>query len=206
MRMLRSADGAAMVTALMLTMLALVISMGLIYSVTNGARISASQKRYRSALAAAHGGVELLTLEIMPRLFQTGVTQAGIKGDFSLLNMQLPQYDCLQQKLKTPSADWNLCSAAQVSADPAEMPDLAFTLSGSSQEKGFSVTAKIVDTVPGNSDNGAADYLDVGLSVAGKDEVVHPQHVPGIYHLSVQGVRDGASNREKARLSVLYAY
>jgi hypothetical protein len=42
--------------------------------------------------------------------------------------------------------------------------------------------------------------------VSGKEEIVHPQHVPGIYNLSVQGEREGGASREKARLSVLYAY
>jgi hypothetical protein len=48
--------GAALVTALMLTLLALVISTTLLYVVMAGSRLSGSHKRYRTALAAAKGG------------------------------------------------------------------------------------------------------------------------------------------------------
>ncbi|EKD59392.1 MAG: type IV pilus assembly protein PilX, partial [uncultured bacterium] len=42
--------------------------------------------------------------------------------------------------------------------------------------------------------------------VSSRDDTVHPRHVPAMYNLSVQGVREEAGSREKARLSVLYAY
>lgn len=204
MRILGREDGAALVTALMLTMLALVIAMALLSSVITGIRISASQKRYRSALTAAHGGVELLTREIIPRLFR--VDEAGVKDGFTDIDLQLPQYNCLKQKLDYSSAEWTACNQAQSSSDPAQSPDVTFRLN-SDNKTGFLVSTKIVDTVPGNSDkNGIIDYLDQGSSVSGKDEGIRPQHVPGLYNLSVQGEREGGLSQEKARLSVLYAY
>ncbi len=207
MRILRCEAGAALVTALMLTMLSLVIALALLSTITMGTRISASQKRYRSALAAAHGGVELMTQEIIPRLLQTdplNTTQDGIKNDLSPVNLQLPQSGCLQQKLNTPTNKWN--AACSSSADPTQSPDVTFRLSGSVQETGFNVSAKIVDAEPGNSDKSFVELLDVGMSASGRDEVIHPQHVPALYNLSVQGVREGGGSREKALLSVLYAY
>jgi hypothetical protein len=201
MRVLRSEDGAALITALMLTMLSLVIAMALLSTVTMGTRISASQKRYRSALSAAQGGVELLTQELFTRLFVDAAD--SLKNDFSAVELQLPQYGCLQQKLNNPTAKWGDCDA---SADPAKSPDLTLRLSGPAKDKGFNVSVKIVDSVPGNSDKGGIDYLDTGMSAAGKDEVIHPQHVPGIYSLAVQGEKQGGDQREKARLSVLYSY
>jgi Tfp pilus assembly protein PilX len=211
MVVLRHEDGAALITALMLTTLALVITMALLYTVTVGTRISASQKRYRSALAAANGGVELFTQEIIPRLLQPDTTevkaQSDFARDFALINLQMPQYGCLQQKLNTPTSKWSACSAAQSSADPSESPDVTFKLSGATNEKGFTVSTKVVDTVPGNTDRSGINYLDPGTSVSGNgSETIHPQHVPSIYSLSVQGVREGSGAREKARLSVLYAY
>ena len=204
MAILREEKGAALVTALMLTMLSLVISMALLYSVTMGTKISASQKRYRTALAAAHGGVELFTREIIPLLFQSGITRESVQSQFSLVNLQLPQYACLQQKLNTPTGKWT-CADPDPS-DPTVSPDVTFQLSGSATDQGFNVSAKIVDSVPGNTDNSGMEYLDAGNSVAGTDEVIHPQHVPGLYDIAVQGVRRGGNNSEKARLSVLYAY
>jgi len=206
MRTLSNSHGAALVTALMLTMLALVISMALLYSVTNATKTTASQKRYRTALAAAHGGVDLLTMEIIPRLLQSNSAQSSIVSDFSQLGMQLPQYACLQQKLSTPTAGWGgACTPVQGSADPSQLPDILFSLNGY-QEASFSLSAKVVDSVPGNSDLSGNDQLDLGLGTSGRDEVIHPQHVPGVYSLAVQGVRDGGGQNEKARLSVLYAY
>jgi hypothetical protein len=205
MSRLRNQDGAAMVLALMLTMMALVISLALLYSVTSGTKISASQKRYRSALAAAHGGMEVLTREIIPRLFLVE-SKESLEGSFADIDLRLPQYDCLQQKLNSPTAQWSACSPDQVSPDPAHSPDATFKLSGAMpQEKGFDLATKIIDSVPGNSDKGDQGLLDPGAAVAGSDEVVHPQHVPGLYNIMVQGAREGGS-REKARLSVLYAY
>jgi hypothetical protein len=206
MRLLRSESGAALVLALMLTMLALVISLALLYSVTSGTKISASQKRYRTALAAAHGGMEVLTREIIPRLFMVE-GKDSLEASFREISLKLPQYDCLQQKLSNPTANWSACTPQQVSPDPAQAPDATFRLSGAlPQEKGFDLATKIIDSVPGNSDKSGNDLLDPGNPVAGNDGVIHPQHVPGLYSIMVQGVREGGSAREKARLSVLYAY
>jgi len=207
MRILSCEDGAALVTALMLTMLSLVVALTLLYTVTAGTRISASQKRYRSALAAAHGGVQLVTREIIPRLLQLNPqTQAGLHDDFSLIGLRLPGYGCLQQKLSSPTGSWSSCSAVQSNADPADAPDLTFTLGGSlSSDPGYQVSVKIVDVVPGNSDaSGGNDLLESGSSVSGREEVIQPQHVSGLYSISVQGA--GEASREKARLSLLYAY
>jgi len=207
MRILCREDGAALVTALMLTMLSLVIAMALLSSVITGIRISASQKRYRSALTAAHGGVELLTREIIPQLFDSAVNLDSLKNQYEKIDLQLPQYDCLKQKLDYSSSQWSdACNAAQSSSEPAQSPDVTFKLK-SDNKTGFLVSTKIVDTVPGNSDkNGTIDYLDQGSSVSGKDEGIRPQHVPALYNLSVQGEREGGLSQEKARLSVLYAY
>jgi Tfp pilus assembly protein PilX len=206
MRILRGEGGAALITALMLTMLSLVVALALLYTVSAGTRISASQKRYRSALAAAQGGVELATQDIIPRLLQrasfTGMSD--LQSDFALINLTLPGYGCLQQKLTVPSAAWSPPCQAQAASDTTAEPDLAFTLGGQPSEPAYSVTMKIVDSVPGNSDTDSIDLLDAGSSVTGREEVIHPRHVPGMYQLSVQGV--GRSSHEKARLSLLYAY
>jgi hypothetical protein len=207
MRILSGEAGAALVTALMLTMLSLVVALTLLYTVTAGTRISASQKRYRSALSAAHGGVQLVTRVIIPRLLQLNPqTQTSLQDDFSLIGLRLPGYGCLQQKLISPTASWHGCSEAQANADPADAPDLTFTLGSTlASDPGYQVVVKIVDAVPGNSDaSGGNDLLESGSAVSGKDEIIRPQHVPGMYSISVQGA--GEVSREKARLSLLYAY
>jgi len=205
MRILPGEDGAALVTALMLTVLSLIVALTLLYAVTAGTKISASQKRYRSALAAAQGGVELVTREIIPRLLQLQPeSEANLQDEFSLIALQLPNPDCLQQKLGSATASWSACGGP-TSSDPSDHPDFSFTMGGvQAFEPGYSVTMKIVDTVPGNTDNAGLDLLDPGNSVAGRDDGIRPQHIPGIFNISVQGL--GGNSREKARLSLLYAY
>jgi len=210
MRKLSSQDGAALVTALMLTMLSLVVAMTLLYAVTAGTRITGSQKRYRSALAAAHGGVELVTQQIIPSLLQQNLEpgtalQTQLLNNFAPIGLQLPAFACLQEKLINPTSAWSTACAAQAALpDIADTPDLSFVLPGLPSEPGYSVTMKIIDTVPGNSDTAGFDLLDPGSSVAARDEEIRPQHIPSMFNISVQGV--GGTPREKARLSLLYAY
>lgn len=205
MRMLGSQNGAALVTALMLTALSLVIAVALLTMITTGIQVSASQKRYRSSLSAARGALDLFTQELMPRLFQPETTAGILEGEFSGIRLQVKLDTCLRQKLTLPPAAWTGCSAAQASSDPAAAPDVSFRLAGIPDTGGFTVSTKIVDTVPGNTDRSGYDLLDAGGAVAAQDEVVRPQHVPAMYHLAVQGSREGVA-RERARLSVLYAY
>lgn len=206
MRKLRSQQGAALVTALMLTVLALVIAMALLTMTTVHTDVSASRKRYLSSVGAARGGVELLAREILPRLLQNPGEVAVMEEQHSLIALKVNLSDCLKQKLDRPAAGWNKCSAAEASANAARAPDVVFRLSGVPPAKGFTVTSKIIDTVPGNTDRSGNELLDEGNSVATRDEVIRPQHVPAIYNLSVQGSREETGMREKANLSVLYAY
>jgi hypothetical protein len=206
MRLVSSERGAALVTALLLTMLSLVMALTLLYVVSTGSRISASQRSYRTALAAAHGGVELFTQEIIPLMF-SGTSATSLQDTLSPVHLQVPEFDCLQQKLSVATAGWSQACRDKAGSDPSRFPDATFRLSsGRPSENGFTVSTKIVDSVPGNSDRGGVDYLDLGGGVAARDEVIHPRHVPGIYSIAVQGVREGGGAREKAQLSVLYAY
>ncbi|WP_246043762.1 pilus assembly protein PilX [Geomonas edaphica] len=192
-------------TALMLTALSLVIAVALLTMITAGTQVSASQKRYHSSLSAARGAVDLFTQELMPRLFQPETTIVDLEREFSGIELHVKLDACLRQKLTLSPGSWTACSAAQASNDPAAAPDVSFRLAGLPAARGFTVTTKIVDTVPGNTDRSGYDLLDAGGAVAAQDEVVRPQHVPAMYHLGVQGSREGQT-RERARLSVLYAY
>ncbi|GFO55182.1 type IV pilus minor pilin PilX [Geomonas sp. Red276] len=200
-----SQRGAALVTALMLTTLALVISLSLLYVVITGTRLSAGQKRYRTALAAARGGVSLMTEELIPRLFNSA-SAGDLETEFALVDLKVPQFDCLRQKIDHASDRWNLCTPAQVSADPEEYPDAVFRLKGGLDTTGFRVSSKIVDTVVGNTDQSGIDFLDTGGAASSKDDIVHPRHVPILYSIAVSGTRSGGPVREKAKLSLLYAY
>ncbi|MBU5613309.1 pilus assembly protein PilX [Geomonas azotofigens] len=206
MAALRSERGAALITALMLTTLSLVIAMALLTTIITGTHVAASQKRYRSSLTAAQGGVDLFTREIMPRLFQSDYGATSFATDFPGLELKVTLSPCLRQKLTLPGSSWTSCDPAQASSDPTQAPDVSFRLAGLPAAAGFSIGTKIVNTVPGNTDRSGYHLLDAGGAVAAQDDVIHPQHVPTMYHIRVQGVREEPGTQEKARLSFLYAY
>lgn len=206
MATIRSESGAALITALMLTTLALVIAMALLSTIIAGTQVAASQKRYRSALTSAHGGLDLFTSEILPRLFQSGYGNSDFQRDFPGIDLKVMLDPCLQQKLVLSRAEWSACSDAQANPDPSLAPDTTFRLAGEPPATGFNVSTKIIDTVPGNTDRSGYYQLDAGGAVAAQDDVIRPQHVPAMYNMYVQGMRGEQGTREKARLAVLYAY
>ena len=209
MRYLRNEDGIALLTALMFTLLCLGMIMTLLYYVAAGTRMSAAQKRYRNSLEASYGGTEFITKTIIPRLFNN---YSG--GKYSLLhdfgptanNLDLAfASNGLSTKLITATAGWGSLSKT---VNPKDAPDLTFTLKGMNPPSGdFKVYTKIVDTVAGVGliDASGVDYLDAGLGVAGTNSSTATPRTPTIYTIEVQG-ENAVNSKEKAGLSVLYAY
>jgi len=206
MRKLGNEDGIALVTALMFTLICLAIVTALMQMLLLETKLSSSQKNYRNSLDASYGGTELITKEVIPRLFgnySTGIgpLMTAFGGDSKL---GLVVNAGLRTKLVTATNDWGTLSKTM---DAKDNPDLQFTLKGldSNPNTNFKVYAKIVDTIPGNSDTTGVDYLESGAGVAGAGSGISPKHNPVLYSLEVRGER--ASNaKEKALLSVLYAY
>lgn len=207
--LLKGEEGAALITALLLTSLALVISTALMYAVIMGSHVSATQKRYHSVLAATQGGVEALAREIVPYLMERSdsgtVAWTAVESHFTEIALKrgVATESCLTDKLNKATDHWG--AGCSQTADPTDKPDLVFTLKGPSSSSGFTVFSKIVDTVPGNSDRYAKDLLDAGTSVAGNEEGIRPVHVPALFNITVFGQRQD-STREKAKLTVLYSY
>lgn len=202
MRSIRNEKGIALVTALMMTLISLIITLALLYMVTTGTQMSASQKRYKSALEASHGTVQLFTKEIIDRAFK-GYSSSQFNRDsgYAAIGLTMTGNACLQDKLTKPTAQWgNACSNTP---DPKLSPDMTAILKGD-DSSGFNVYAKIVDTVPGNSDMSGLE-LDSALGVAGTGGGISPQHLPGLYTVEVLAER-GTNTREKAELSALYEY
>ncbi len=204
MDILRNENGVALITALLLTLISLVIAMMLLYMVIMGTKMSAAQKRYKNSLAASYGGVELFTGEVIPKLFQ-GYSTSKISDAIPGIDLNIATTNaCLQQKVKSRVADWTSCNADSMTADPKKSPDMSFRLPGMSPGSDYTVFAKIVDTKPGNSDQ-SGNYLDAGVAVAGNVPGVPPPHQPSLLTIEVQGERSD-NPQEKANLSVLYMY
>jgi hypothetical protein len=205
MHMLRNENGVAMVTSLVLTLISLAITIMLLNMVIMGTKMSASQKRYRNALQASYGGVEVFTKEVIPRLFE-GYLPSQLAAKISNIGLNpIADNDCMQQKLNSSVTGWTSCQAGSTTADPKVLPDMSFRLNGLPTESDFTVFIKIIDTVPGNSDTSNINYLDPGNSVVGNAGGISPQHLPSLFTIEVQGERT-ANPQEKAHLSVLYAY
>jgi hypothetical protein len=214
MKKLRNEKGVALLMALILTLVSLGMIMAVLYLITQGMQVSASSRRYKSALEASYGGVEVFTKEIIPQLMGAG-TPSGLENVLAgIAPTQYPSYaahqtysSCMKTKLANPASNWgNMCGASPSSSTnlPASY-DMWFTLKGPPLQPNFNVYVKIVDTQPGNSDLTGQTQLDSGSGVAYGASGISPMHIPATYHIETQA--QSASNpREKARLSVLYAY
>lgn len=215
MKVLRNQDGIALITALMFTLICLGMVMTLLYYVLAGTKMSAAQKRYRSALEASYGGTEFITQSIIPRLFAPLLTdyldkKASLMSDFGTsLNLAFTSDaltpNAFYTKLTTSTSAWP--STLSKTVNPKDMPDLTFTLLGQNSGSNYKVYTKIVDTVTGVGllDTSGIDYLDGGMGVAGTSSSTQTPRTPNIYSIEVQG--EAAVNPvEKAGLSVLYAY
>lgn len=204
MNKLKNEKGIALITALLLTMIALLVLMAVIYMVTQGVQVSAAHKRYSTTLEASYGGVEVFTKEIISKSLQSPGSAPVLDP---LLNAAFSRYTgCFQKKLNYPTTQWQSlgCGADARTTDPKVAPDTTFLLQGLPNQSNFKIFSKIVDTVPGNSDGSGIELLDNAAGVAYGNSGVSPQHVPTLYRVEVQGEREN-NPKEKARLTVLYA-
>jgi len=210
--------GAALITALMLTMISLAIVMLLLYYVTTGLQMSGSQKRYKNVLEAAYGGASLSVNEFIPKLnsaifgnYSSGVQE--LLADYassSNLTMTLGNQACLQQKLDNATANWGACSKT---LDPRDNPDMTFVLKSTldpskfNQPPGYKVYTKIVGTpVKGNTDKADMPNLRKAENVVESAEIAGGGvTIPTTYRIEVRAERV-TNPLEKANISVLYAY
>ncbi len=208
MKKLRNQDGIALITALMFTMLCLGMIMTLLYYVIAGTKMSAAQKRYRTAVEASYGGADLVTKAIIPSLFSnpTVLGMNNLVTQFSNLNLKFDS-GALNVKLTTSTSAWPTTAGFSKTADPKDMPDVTFDLQGQSAGSTYKVYTKIVDTVGGVGllDTSGVDYLGSGMGVAGTSTATQSPRTPHLYSIEVLGEAK-VNPREKAALSVLYAY
>jgi hypothetical protein len=203
-KLINNKKGVALVTALMLTLISMGIIMALLTMITAGTKLTGAQKRYRTAMEAAHGGSEVAIKDIIPlilRNYSTSTLITQLQTDFSSIGLQVATNQaCLQAKLSKSSSQWPAgCSSAM---SPKQSPDMSFTLQATAGDP-YRVYAKIVDTVSGNSDLSGLQLE--GAGVAESSPVLTPQHFPYLYRVEVQGERS-ANAREQANISALYAY
>jgi hypothetical protein len=225
---LKNEKGLALVTVLILSLIALAIISTLIFMVTQGTKVSGFYKRYSTSLEAGYGGAEIVTALVNNRgqLDITGLgvnfpTQCvcGFDADPTDEVYFLPSPDtCLCRKLCIPpyksdgtTYNWGVAGAGACPADGASMnidvnkdltvPDMQFNLSGTGVD--YRVTAKIVDTTLGVSDM-SGEQLSCGSGTGYPCEGFHGEPTPYLYRIEVN-TRSITTN-EKSRLSILYAF
>lgn len=233
MKYLKSENGVALITALMFTLLSLVISMALLYMVTAGAKTSGALKRYKTALDATYGGTEIITKEILGKALEfsnystTGnpfkTYLPGKLGTLTILSES--NLGCLHERLTTPRRFWSTaCSAIS-----SNSPDISFRLNAleTDPNKQYRVYSNIVDTsewkitsfpgtgvkvtnsLAGNSDvtsGGEDSGLTQGAVVGSGGPALKSPHYPYVYKIEIQGERMNNPKMEKGNISVLYAY
>ena len=218
MNRLRNERGIALVTALLLTLIALAIVGAVLYMVTQGIQISASSKRYKTALEASNGGLDIFSKDILTQIY-TGTHSTQVKSQFSSISLNFfgTYTSCMNHKLTTPTAQWDTttghaCGSTARIINPKVNYDAMFTLKGTTTATNYTAYAQIVDTVPGNSDrSGLVGQLGSGTGVAGlgsglgTGSGISPVHTPALFTIEIQGEKS-TNPSEKAKLSVLYAY
>jgi hypothetical protein len=199
--------GIALVMVLILAAISLAIMAALIYMITASTQVSGIQKRYRTALEAGKGGAVVA--------FQT----IGAGGDPNLagIAVSIPALNvggtnCFAAKLNNATADWpkdgsgnDICSTS-FTIDPTQSSSYDWSF-GLGAAPAYTVYAKIVDTVNGNSSRSVdalGPLLKSGVVNANIGEVP-VQSFPYLYTLEIEAVNP-VNTAEKADYSVLYEY
>ncbi len=193
-----SERGAALVLILILMGVSLAFTAGLLYLVTSSTRMAGSQKRFETALEAGKGGINATRMMISAR---------G-NPNMALANFQLPAQnvggvDCLTNKLNNPTVSWNgACnSTPAITPGTSTTYDMSFNL-GTSPDQ-YTVYAKIVDTVEGNS-GPATGLVKSGVVLSNSGQITVVQ-VPYLYTVEILS-QNAVNPLERARVSALYQY
>jgi hypothetical protein len=186
MKILRNEKGFALVFVLILAAIALVMTLGMLSMVSRGSYVSGQQKRFRTAVEAARGGVEA-TLQMI-----------SSRGNLTVPYDNLVLDNAVATKLGNPTGAWvGLNSSITIDPDAPATYDMRIDLST------YRVYSKIVDTVEGNS--GANEGLEKGAVVNTGSGEVTVVSIPYLYTIEVLS-QSQSNATERSKFSVLYQY
>lgn len=200
MRYLKNEKGVALAMALVLAVISLAFASSLMYISTRGAKMSGLEKRYKTALGASKGGIQLSS-----NIVGAGGNDASALASFDDTN-------CLNAKLFNKTAEWATtgCPGAdQRNADPFTRPDVFFVLGAAPDD--YVVSVKIIDTIEGNSppvSGGSGETVDVkGVVEGGRGQsgIIVPLHMPFLYTIEVVS-RSNTNPDEIAQVTYLYGH
>ncbi len=157
------------------------------------------------------------------------ITSAGVPV-FSVIFLGNTSDDCLKQKLKFPRGAWattnpqtynpltydstayywpactgDRATTIDAFTSPAS-EDFKFDLPGANPGQTFTVYAKIIDTVKGNTEEGGIGGKLGGSGVVSSMEgEITPPPMPSLYRIEVQA-QDATNPQQRSKYSVLYAH
>jgi len=195
--------GIALVMVLIISLISLVIMSGLIYMVTTGTQVSGVEKRYRTALEAGKSSIDIAYQVFSSRGVNPFTAVEGAPISFSITSPGT----CLTNKLNNATYlngayNWGGCdSSLTITPATTSTYDMTFKIVGTSLD--YSVYAKIVDTVAGNS-GGDEGLVKTGVVISNSGEVP-VMHIPYLYTVEIAS-ENTKDPTERTRLSALCQY
>lgn len=179
---LRTQSGIALITAMMLALIAMAIAVATVYMILQSTEVSGMKKRYTTAVGGAKCGIVADAF-----IISEGGVPSSIAGMVFISNL-----NCFYKKIKNKTSDWGIC-------------DNGFLVNSSSYDlrvqcDDFTVYGKIVDTIPGNTEVG--ESLEVSGVVSTGSFIRNPVVIPYMYRIEV---RSQGPAGETAEVSGLYA-
>ncbi len=173
------------------------------------------QKRYKTALEAAKGGNDVASqvinlkgdtaqitslISLLSGSITTPSSCVTLSSDASCT--AIGSYTGIAAKLNLPTSCWSGCdSSMTINTATSTTYDMTFTLGTS---PAYTVYAKIVDTVYGNTSSSAED-LGSGKGVVDTGTEISGVNVPFLYTLEIDA-QNASNPAERAKLSILYQY
>jgi hypothetical protein len=191
MKTLRNEKGFALAFVLILAAIALVMTLGMLFMVSRGSYVSGQQKRFRTAVEAARGGIEA-TLQM--------IAGRGNVDMYSTLNVAVD--NGIGTKLGNPTDNWVGLNSS-ITIDPGDPSTYDMRIDLGTYPSTYRVYSKIVDTVEGNS--GADEGLVKAAVVNTGSGEVTVMSIPYLYTIEVLA-QSQTSATERAKFSVLYQY
>ena len=197
--------GAALIAVTAMIVVASLVVAGVYYFLQRGTVVSGLEKRYQTAREASLGGIDVFTKEVVAGVLQGSNLSVIVNNFNTSVNATVTRGatdTCFTTKITGATADWGACAISL--SDPKTSPDVTFRLSAVASGQYYNVYAKIVDTVPGNSDRSGFSLEGQGVAEGGSG-MIAVEHFPYMYRIDTQGERLAAPE-EKAKFTILYAY
>ncbi|MEO0228302.1 MAG: hypothetical protein ABIL70_09670 [candidate division WOR-3 bacterium] len=185
--------GIALVTAMILALIAMAIAVATIYMILQSTEVSGIKKRYTTALGASKGAAEGTALLIS--LY--GSIPSDMTGITTISNAS-----CFETKLMERKVNWGSCDTGSTVSNTSY--DIKFVFDAKDGGK-YDAYGKIVDTIPGNTLVG--ESLEVKGVVSGSQSgyIKNPTTVPYMYKLEIRSEKTG-NPQDSSDISALYAH